>query len=188
MTEIFTPRQIEVATAAGPVFLTRGFARTTMGDIARAAQLSRQGLYLIFPGKEEVFTAAVTVLDDQMHAELARDIEACTGLAAKLNAFFDRWIISVFELQRSTPDSRDMDDLAFPVVRAVYARKISLIRQLLLDQAGGTLAPERAADLARVTMFAVRGFFATATDNEDLRRLARLQIDLLASHLQQPGR
>ena len=39
-----TPRQLIVASAAAPVFLAKGYARTTMGDIAKAASLSRQGL------------------------------------------------------------------------------------------------------------------------------------------------
>ena len=41
--------------AAADRFQRHGFARTTMGDIAQASEMSRPALYLIFPGKEEVF-------------------------------------------------------------------------------------------------------------------------------------
>ena len=47
-----------VATAAG-VFLRYGFKKTSMDDLARAAGLSRQGLYLHFPTKEAIFKEAL---------------------------------------------------------------------------------------------------------------------------------
>jgi AcrR family transcriptional regulator len=51
--------------AAGEVFLRYGYARTTMGDIAKAAGMSRPALYLLFPGKEQVFSAATMHLAHQ---------------------------------------------------------------------------------------------------------------------------
>src|SRR3546814_1937855 len=56
--------------AAADQFIRYGFARTTMGDIARAADMSRPALYLLFPGKEELFEAAVTHLNRIRMAEI----------------------------------------------------------------------------------------------------------------------
>jgi len=63
--------------AGARVFLRFGFARATMGDIARAAGMSRPALYLIFCGKEEVFEAVVAQWSENSLARIA------TGLATR---------------------------------------------------------------------------------------------------------
>ncbi len=51
--------------AAIPVFGRFGFKKTSVDDLAKAAQISKQGLYLHFSSKEEVFLAAMQkYLDD----------------------------------------------------------------------------------------------------------------------------
>lgn len=45
--------------AATKVFLRYGFKKTSMDDVAQAAGLSRQGLYLYFTTKEELFKEAL---------------------------------------------------------------------------------------------------------------------------------
>ncbi len=45
--------------AAAGVFLRYGFKKTSMDDLAQAASLSRQGLYLHFASKEELFKATL---------------------------------------------------------------------------------------------------------------------------------
>jgi AcrR family transcriptional regulator len=45
--------------AALSVFLRYGFRKTSMDEVARAAHISRQGLYLHFSTKEELFRATV---------------------------------------------------------------------------------------------------------------------------------
>lgn len=54
-----TARQTEILDAARDVFVRYGFKKTSMDDLARAAGLSRQGLYLHFPSKEALFAAMV---------------------------------------------------------------------------------------------------------------------------------
>ena len=45
----------QIIEAATSVFLRYGFRRTTMGDIAEAAGVSRPALYLRFCNKEHIF-------------------------------------------------------------------------------------------------------------------------------------
>lgn len=52
-------RTDEIAEAATDVFLRYGFRKTSMDDLATAAGLSRQGLYLHFKTKEALFHAAL---------------------------------------------------------------------------------------------------------------------------------
>lgn len=47
--------QDEILAAAAAVIIRLGYDKTTMGDIAEEASLSRRTLYLYFPGKEALF-------------------------------------------------------------------------------------------------------------------------------------
>lgn len=52
-------RQAELLLAAAGVFMRYGFRKTSMDDVAAAAGLSRQALYLRFASKDELFGAAL---------------------------------------------------------------------------------------------------------------------------------
>jgi len=57
-----TSRRATIVAAAAGVFLRYGYKKTAMDDLARAAGLSRQGLYLHFPTKEAIFKEALLQL------------------------------------------------------------------------------------------------------------------------------
>jgi AcrR family transcriptional regulator len=59
-------RSDAITDAATRVFLRYGFKKTSMDDIARAADISRQGLYLHFTTKEALFKAALERMVSQM--------------------------------------------------------------------------------------------------------------------------
>jgi AcrR family transcriptional regulator len=164
--------------AAADQFIRYGFARTTMGDIARAAEMSRPALYLLFAGKEEAFEAAVEHLNRIRMAEIRTALAPAAGLADRLSIACDLWLVQVFDLQQRTPDARDMDDLSIPVVRRVYAELEALIAELIAAGATGPL-PAAATDLARGLVFAVRGLGAATDDVATFRSMMHLQVDLL---------
>lgn len=64
-------RPDEIIAAALALFAEKGFAATRMDDIAKAAGLSKAGVYLYFPSKAEVFKAAVrtTIVPIVAHVE-----------------------------------------------------------------------------------------------------------------------
>jgi len=68
-TEATTARQTEILEAAIGVFLRYGFKKTSMDDLARAAGISRQGLYLHFPTKEALFKAMVAHTVEALRAD-----------------------------------------------------------------------------------------------------------------------
>lgn len=149
-----------------------------MGDIARAADMSRPALYLLFRGKEEVFEAAVAHLNRLRMAEIHERLDDAATLGDRLFTACDLWLVQVFDLQRTTPDARDMDDLSIPVVRRVYAELEALIARLITGSAAG-MTPADSTELARGLAFSVRGLGAVAADVDDLRAMTRRQVDLL---------
>jgi len=70
-------RRAALLDAATRVFLRYGFKKTSMDDVARAAGVSRQGLYLHFATKELLFKDAllrfVTAMQTAMEEALAKD-------------------------------------------------------------------------------------------------------------------
>jgi len=81
--------------AALGVFARYGFRKTSMDEVARAAQLSRQGLYLHFATKEALFRATLLyVLDGSLTAATAAlgAAEPSVALQARLVGAFDAWV------------------------------------------------------------------------------------------------
>jgi AcrR family transcriptional regulator len=74
------------------VFARFGYRKTSMEDVARAAGVSRQGLYLLFANKEELFRRA---LEHSLSSQLASAITALSrpgdGLEARLISACKEW-------------------------------------------------------------------------------------------------
>lgn len=86
-------RRRKLLEAALTVFLRFGFRKTSMDEVARAAGVSRQGLYLHFATKEELFRAAVEHLFDSALAEVAAALgDAGSPLEKRLVGAFDAWL------------------------------------------------------------------------------------------------
>jgi AcrR family transcriptional regulator len=64
-TEAKPPRDQAIVETAIDIFLRYGFKKTSMDDLAKAAGLSRQGLYLHFQDKEAVFRAVIAVIAER---------------------------------------------------------------------------------------------------------------------------
>src|SRR5580704_9518515 len=87
-------RRTRVARAALGVFARYGFRKTSMDEVARAADISRQGLYLLFGDKEALFRAAIgRMIEDGLaavDAELARDAPIGPRLYGAMKAWYGR--------------------------------------------------------------------------------------------------
>src|ERR1700732_2993373 len=90
--ELADTRQLAVLDAAVGVFARYGFRKASMDEVARAANVSRQGLYLQFANKEELFRRAVEhSLNRQLKAAVAALSRQEDGLEARLIAACDAW-------------------------------------------------------------------------------------------------
>ena len=165
--------------AAETVFTRHGYARTTMGDIAHGAGMSRPALYLLFPDKDAVFSRVVGRLDDRKHDEIGTALEGLEGLEARLSRACLDWGLHGVELAAVHPDVADMFDLRFPAVRQVYARFEDLVAGLIAQAATTSGIDATPRELARVLVYGMRGLLSTAADVEDMRRLVSMQVAVL---------
>jgi AcrR family transcriptional regulator len=75
------------------VFGRYGFRKTSMDEIARSADISRQGLYLHFANKEALFRAAIRQELDTALGDVSRCLnEEGVGLERRTVAALDAWL------------------------------------------------------------------------------------------------
>src|SRR3977135_1179570 len=85
-------RQAHVLETALAVFVRHGFRKTSIEDIAKAAGISRQGIYLNFRNKDEIFGAALRkALDDGLQAANKIFDDDRLTLEEKLLKGLDEW-------------------------------------------------------------------------------------------------
>jgi AcrR family transcriptional regulator len=85
-------RQAHVLETALTVFLRHGFRKTSMEDIAQAAGISRQGIYLHFKDKDAIFSASIEKsLDDGLQAANRILDDESLALKEKLLKALDEW-------------------------------------------------------------------------------------------------
>lgn len=87
------PRKRALLEAALTVFARHGYRKTSMEDVAQTAGVSRQGLYLHFPTKEDLFRATVRhALQRSESTVLATLAEEGASLEDRLVRAFDEWV------------------------------------------------------------------------------------------------
>jgi AcrR family transcriptional regulator len=85
-------RRVSVLDSALRVFARYGYRKTSMDDVARAADISRPGLYFYFSSKPELFRAAVEhALDDSVTAAQSALADPDRPLRDRLIEAFDHW-------------------------------------------------------------------------------------------------
>jgi AcrR family transcriptional regulator len=106
--EAVTSRRVAILDAATSIFSRYGFKKTSMDDVARAAGLSRQGLYLHFATKEALFQAALLHLVETLRA-------AGRAALAREDLDVEERLVTMFEAVHAgligTPSAEHMREL-----------------------------------------------------------------------------
>jgi AcrR family transcriptional regulator len=164
-------RRAHVVAAASEVFRRYGFARTTMGDIAVAAGLSRPTLYAAFPDKPAIFEAVINDLADGELDRIRAGNRRRAGLPAQLRFACHHWMTTGWDIISANPDARDLFDDRFPAVQAGNAAFEALLVELL-EPATRLSGPGLSApDIARMISSAMQGFKRRAATKPELDRL-----------------
>jgi AcrR family transcriptional regulator len=173
--------------AARQVFLRYGFRRTTMGDIAEEAHLSRPALYLLFPSKEEVFGAVMERLYAEMLAMIRDGIGKRATAYGQLMFAFGVWAIEPFKAVQAAPDAKDVLESSYTFAPEITATAAAEFEQMLVSilqplaaQAPLTMAPER---VARLLAAAVPGFKQSASSVKQLQHLIEDLVTVVLASL-----
>lgn len=176
-----TDRRESVLESALSTFARFGYRKTSMEQVAQAAQISRPGLYFLFESKEALFRAAVTRM-------LERDLAVIEGvlndpekhLPQRLQDAFDQWAGRYIG-----PLARDIwqviDDnpgLLGDIVVQAPQRFEQLLTQALAKDPKDTDRPEQ---VAQTLISASIGIKVQAETREVYQQRLKVAIDLLTT-------
>jgi AcrR family transcriptional regulator len=166
----------KVLEAARQVFLRYGYKRTTMGDIAEAAKMSRPAVYLVFPSKEEIFGAVMARYCMEKLELIRRGLGDHPAAQDRLGFVLELWCVQPFEMTLASPDARDLlesgYEVANEIVTAAFAEFERVVAGILEPLvAGQTRVALPSSEIARLLIEAIVGFKQSATDVADLRQM-----------------
>src|SRR5690606_6875865 len=101
-------KEQRILNASKDIFLKFGYGKTTMGDIAEAVGISRPGLYLLYPKKEEIFKALILSLSHELSEEVKERIPHCATPLLKLKEVLNIWVVEMYVLLNQSPESAEL--------------------------------------------------------------------------------
>ncbi len=180
------PRRAKILDGAMTVFLAYGFQRTTMDDIARAAEISRPGLYLQFRNKTDIYRALAEQFVEKVLAVSGEILTSDGPLLARLHGAVDAFMALIGEIE-DAPHGRDMLDmqtsLAGDIVLAARVRMLALMEDAFAREActrrTGEGAPEPCL-LAALLLDALDGMKLRRPPRQEQARMAELYVRTIA--------
>jgi AcrR family transcriptional regulator len=157
-------RRHEIVVSAAGLFVRYGFRKTSMDDIARAAKLSRQGVYLHFRNKEDAFRAAIAHLAEVTLLALRSALQVDgRNLEERLLAGF----ASMTEASVSAAEARDLrelfgaarelaSDLVQQLDEQIILALADALKQARRGRARGEPTPRALAELLYATAYGLQ--------------------------------
>jgi len=174
--------------AALDLFRHYGYRRTSMEDIARAANVAKGTLYIYFKSKDELFEALARQLagriESNLQAVAGRDLETEAKILALLDAklgFMYRWVLSSPHAAELLDSKVKLsEDIFGPVdksFRAAVTRALKDgVRQGELDPKAAGLTLDGAADTLIAAAHGAEGAGDEAEFRDRLTRIVRLGL------------
>jgi AcrR family transcriptional regulator len=172
-------RRARILDGALKVFLAYGFTRATMDDIARASDISRPALYLLFRNKTDIYRAIGEALLEES-IEKARDALSRKGsLADRFQMAVETALIALMDTFHNSPHGAEMLDmknsLAGDIVGGWRERLVELFARAIDGEAvrTGTELSARglsAPVLANLLLDGLEGMKTRANDPDAQRK------------------
>jgi AcrR family transcriptional regulator len=170
-----------VLASALDTFARYGYQKTSMEDVARAAAISRPGLYLLFSSKQELFTAAVTrALDQSLTAAAGVLADTARPLPDRLLAAFDHWTGRYIGAMSREVNSmaEEYQNLLGPVV-AEYPRRFAALLNAAVAESPDTARAPRSAAVSETLISTSIGIKHEVTAREAFLQRMATAIDLI---------
>lgn len=152
------PRRARILEGATSVFLAYGFHRTTMDDIAKAAELSRPALYLQFRNKTDIYRALASEFIRASHERSAAILAGDLPLAERLRGAVCGTLLGLMEEIEQSPHGAELFDikssLAPDLIAAAREKLIGMIAAAIAAEAErlGSPLEERGFDAATLSL------------------------------------
>ncbi len=169
-------RRSVIHAAAIAQFSERGFAGTSMANIADAAGMSRPALYQYFRNKRDIFASAFVALFEDQADQALHALQLDVSLAERLDGFLQRFEGDLWERMAASEHSEEIMSAKSAdivgLVQQVVARLCSGLRVFLAREAPGRSRAmvERRDEWAAVLQLSPKGFKYDMPDVEVYRR------------------
>lgn len=117
----------KILSAAYDSFIRYGVKRTTMGDVAQAAGVSRPTLYASYSNKEELLGGVIRQCYSDLIRKIRTQAKEAASIDVKLDIYFEHAILSLYDLTQNWPDAEGVFE--FGNQSAVVAYEAALIQQ-----------------------------------------------------------
>lgn len=182
-------RRAALLEAAFEVFARFGYRKTSMDEVARAAHISRQGLYLHFANKEDLFRAT-------LHHALQSSLAAAQGALTVEGAALDERLRGAFDASmgryvgRFSASAADLKEAADGLVSAAVADFEKLFVEAVAAELreGGLAAAYKpvgvtARQLAETLCATARGLKHSCETPEEFRNAFAIAVRILCAPL-----
>jgi len=181
-------RRQRVIDAAMQVFLSYGYKRATMDDIARTADMSRPALYLHFKNKTDIFRAVADHMFELALESTSLSLAQNGSLADRINGAIDTVMINLICQINSSAHGEELLDLKNSLAADLVAGWHNAVAAMFRDtiaadarQRGIDLSARglTAATLAEMLMDGLEGMKRRVSDADSQRKAARQLVRIV---------
>ena len=181
------PKRVRILDGAMKVFLAYGFSRTTMDDIARAADMSRPALYLLFKNKTDIFRAIAMMVLSRSVAAAKMALAGDGAFAERMMRAIDEAFISMMSAVVASPHGAELVDMKSSLGDLVGCWRGGLVEHIaaaIQDEAtrnGVDLAAKGLSTqlLADMLLDGLEGMKARISDPEVQRQAAAALVNVI---------
>lgn len=183
-------RRGEILAAAIKVFGKKGFADTSVDDVAAAAKIAKGTLYLYFRSKEDIFVTALHLAIGQLQDLTAERIASAAGIREKLAvtiaARLEFWTAhqNLYRLIITVGREQKHRRLTNDILRAAHAGFVAILQEAAV---AGELESQPFDDLAWAILDMLRGCNERRLDNVTTNTPAEDAAFITAVALQRLG-
>jgi len=166
-------RRRAILDAALACFSRFGYAKTSLDDIARHANLSRPLLYRKYRNKEDIFSAVYDDVFETRYPTAEQILAGRGSRRARLLRIYEIMCVEPWALVRGAPMAQEFYDACLRVTPELHAEHERKLLELTRSLVGSREA-------AQVLMLAVDGLFVDLPSVPVLRKRLRVLIDRFA--------
>jgi AcrR family transcriptional regulator len=170
--------------AAIEQFAQRGFAGTSMANIAEAADMSRPALYQYFRDKNDIFTSAFVALFEELVEQALSALHQPGSTVQQLDGYLQRYEGDLWERMATSPYAEE-------IVRSKNADVVAAIATVVARLSDGLTAylehrsadPRARAELVELLRWSPKGFTYDRPSVEAFRRRLTALARVIAASL-----
>ncbi|WP_372751519.1 TetR/AcrR family transcriptional regulator [Labilibaculum sp.] len=172
-------KQDIVVRAAQKLFLKYGYTKVNMGDIAKAANMSRPLLYTMFKGKDDIFENVIWKIASELTEKAQKEIVAFDHPLEKLEKLLQIWVLDMFEELSKSEEAKELYECSYGFVQETMNKVNDLfltdienvLQQFPKESLNGGLNPK---ELAAIFLASIVGFKKTSENVKDLKSKIQL--------------